>query len=76
MLRRVCGQKRHTDEEYVDWIRRATERARRLATLAGVRDWVYTFGLKSGLGQDMSHDALLGFGVLLRGAMRNGRGSL
>ena len=45
MLRRICGQKRHADEEYIDWIRRPTERARGLAALAGVREWVYTFGL-------------------------------
>ena len=45
MLRRICGQQRPANEEYIDWMRRSTARARRFATQASVRDWVYTFGM-------------------------------
>jgi hypothetical protein len=40
MLRRIVCIKRHPDEDYVDWIRRATRRAEGLARAAGVPCWV------------------------------------
>ena len=45
MLRRICGQRRAPDEDYVAWIQRTTARARRFATQANVREWVHTFAL-------------------------------
>ena len=45
MLRRICGQKRAPDEDYVGWIQRCTARARLFAARACVREWVHTFAL-------------------------------
>ena len=39
MLRRIVGQKRAPEEEYLSWIRRITGKAEKAASLAGVRDW-------------------------------------
>jgi hypothetical protein len=39
MLRKIVGTRRGTDEEWLDWIRRATRKAIECATRAGVRDW-------------------------------------
>ena len=43
MLRRICGQRRAPDEDYVVWIQRCTRRARLFAERAGVREWVHSF---------------------------------
>ena len=40
MLRRIVGCAFAPDEEYVDWIRRATRKATKVAKAAGVRDWL------------------------------------
>jgi hypothetical protein len=39
MLRRVVGVRRFENEDYIEWITRATRTARRLARSAGVRCW-------------------------------------
>ena len=43
MLRRICKNSRGSEENYVDWIRRSTARARRLAEGAGIRNWSRAF---------------------------------
>ena len=40
MLRRIVGARRASEEDYLEWIQRATRKAERLATAAGVRNWV------------------------------------
>ena len=39
MLRRAAGVGRQPNEDYVDWIIRATRKAESTATISGVRDW-------------------------------------
>ena len=39
MLRRMCGTKRRPDEPWIDWLQRATHKARAQAVEARVRDW-------------------------------------
>ena len=46
MLRRICGVPRHSTEEWVPWIQRATHKSRQLALDAGVRDWVQAHALR------------------------------
>jgi len=41
MLRRIVGGARLPDEEWVEWIRRATRKAMRMAESAGVKDWIH-----------------------------------
>ena len=40
MLRRIIGINRFPEEDYLEWIVRATHKAEALAKTAGVRDWV------------------------------------
>ena len=40
MLRRIAGPGRRPDEQWVDWVKRATRAARKHATNAGVRLWL------------------------------------
>ena len=42
MLRRIAGQVRLPEEEYVAWIRRTTQLARAKAETAGLRDWSHS----------------------------------
>ena len=39
MLRRMAGVRRGADESWVEWIKRATVKARGLAAASEVRDW-------------------------------------
>ena len=40
MLRRICDFRRRPDEDWLDWMKRATQRARNAANKAGIREWV------------------------------------
>ena len=40
MLRRMVAVRRHGEEEWIQWMRRATRKALSLSESAGVRDWV------------------------------------
>ena len=40
MLRRIVGPRRRPEEPWVDWIKRSTLAARKIATQAGVRFWL------------------------------------
>ena len=42
MLRRIVGQVRLPEEDYVAWIRRTTQLARAKAEAAGLRDWSHS----------------------------------
>ena len=42
MLRRIAGPRRRPDDEWVEWIRRATRAARAVAKQAGIRFWLET----------------------------------
>ena len=39
MLRKICGSARGHEELWLDWMKRTTHRARKLAVEADVRDW-------------------------------------
>ena len=39
MLRKIAGPRRRPEEEWVDWIKRSTRSARKLAETAGIRFW-------------------------------------
>ena len=41
MLRRIGGPRRAPEEDWVDWIKRSTRKARDLSLQAGVKDWVF-----------------------------------
>ena len=43
MLRRMAGVRRATDESWVEWIQRATDKARGLASASGVHDWAHVY---------------------------------
>ena len=40
MLRRICNFRRGPNEDWLDWVKRATRKARNVAQQAGMRDWV------------------------------------
>jgi hypothetical protein len=46
MLRKIVVSRRFEDEPWVDWIQRATHKAKKLARDAGVSDWPYTHYLR------------------------------
>lgn len=47
MLRRICGIRRFSNEEWwLPWIQRVTNKSRQIAVEAGVRDWVETHALR------------------------------
>jgi hypothetical protein len=39
MLRKIVGQKRAPDEDYLTWLPRVTHKAENIASSSGVRDW-------------------------------------
>ena len=42
MLRRIAGVRRAPDEDYVDWIKRGTQKAEAIAASSRVREWTKT----------------------------------
>ena len=42
MLRRIVGSGRRPDEDYIDWLQRATHKAEQLASDAGLVNWVHS----------------------------------
>ena len=42
MLRRIVGLGRRPDEDYIDWLQRATHKAEQLASDAGLVNWVHS----------------------------------
>jgi hypothetical protein len=44
MLRRIVGQKRAPDKDFLSWVQRVTHKAESAAASAGVRDWIREHG--------------------------------